>query len=259
MKTSKKFWFAITLILITAILVSSCTCVYVYHLNATAYWWTTLVVGWVIEIVVAIVLFYSKHLADESKAFWLIVLLFLPYYGATIVLFLAYDRYNQKAGEATNLTTVLQQLFSATKSIKIYSDSFFVPLDIFNALRFIYFKDIDIQVLISKQPKKVRNKLMMYNIDKYLEVGTKVSVLKTPVKQNFIIIDDQKVLFTDKNFNFRSIYSSTKINFRNDAKLELITFSNDLKKSRNHEVKKYKLNLFKRIGLGITNIFYLFY
>lgn len=259
MKTSKKIWFAVCLIVLTGIFVSSCTCVYIFKLHEVAYWWTVLVVGWAIEIALAIVLFNSKHMPDEAKAFWLIVLLFLPYYGALITSFLAFDRYHQKIGETTNQTLILQHVFKANQSIKIYTNSLFVPLDIIQALNFISFKGVEVQIIVSKQAKKVRNKLMIYNIDKLFETKVKVSLLNYAVKQNFIIVDDQKVFKTDKNFNFRVIFSTNKINESLDIKDQLSTFEKDLKKASKHEVKKYKLPIAKRFGFAIANIFYLFY
>lgn len=259
MKTSKKIWFAVCLIVLTGIFVSSCTCVYIFKLHEVAYWWTVLVVGWAIEIALAIVLFNSKHMPDEAKAFWLLVLLFLPYYGALIISFLAFDRYHQKIGETTNQTLILQHIFKANKSIKIYTNSLFIPLDIIQALNFISFKDVEVQIIVSKQAKNIRNKLMIYNIDKLFEPKVKVGLLNYKTKQNFIIFDEQKVLTTDKNFNFRVIFSTNKIHESLEVKDQLNTFDKELIKTSKHEVKKYKLNITKCFGFAIANIFYLFY
>lgn len=259
MKKSRKAWLIICLILLTALFVSSCTCVYIYNLNIKAFWWSWFGSIWILDIIVGAFLFNSRSRTDEARSFWLFVLLILPAYGAIIVLFAGIKKNTEKEGINVNHAILLQAIFSARKSIKIYTNSMFVSYDTFNALMFANFKNIDIQILVSKQPKKYKQNLMLYNFDKFLDKPIKVNITNKQFSNSFIIIDDNEAINVDKNFNFSNIFSGQKLTKTNDVSTYLNQFELELKNSKNFALKQTKPKLGKRIKSGILNIFYLFY
>ncbi len=257
MKTSRKVGLSISLILAIAIFAISCTLVYLFNLNDIAFWWTWLIVCWVEDIAVASVLFNSKHSPDEAKVFWLLILLILPILGGIIVIFVGLIKRSQKGGISKNHAVVLQNIFQAKKSIKFYCDSFFVSHDTFNALNFCTYKNVKVDICVSKQIKRYKNKLMLYDLDKYLEGEINVGV-HPELKKNFLIIDDKKVLVVEKNFNFKNIFNFNKIIETTDVSKYLDTFKVAYGGSVNHKINKKKKNFFCRLKSGFLNIFYLF-
>lgn len=257
MKTTRKVGLVISLILATSIFVSSCVCVYLFKLNDIAFWWTWLIVCWVEDIVVASILFNSKHSPDEAKVFWLLILIILPVLGGIIAIFAGLMKHSQKGGISRNHAMILRNIFEAKKSIKFCCDSFFVSSDTFNALNFCAYKNVKVDICIGKQAKRYKNNLMIYNLDKNLESGINIGI-HPQIKRNFLIIDDKKVLVAEKNFNFRNIFNFNKIIETNDINEYLGAFKLTYGGSINHKINKGKKKFLRRLKSGFFNIFYLF-
>lgn len=258
MKTARKVGLVISLILAISIFVSSCVCIYLFNLHEVAYWWIWFIVCWVVDIIVASIMFNTKYASDETKAFWLLIIILLPILGAIIVIFVGFRKRSQKGGISENHAILLQAIFSAQKSIKFYANSFFVSNDTFNALNFCSFKDIKIDICVSKQNKKYKNKLMLYDLDKFLEEKVNLGIISNKITNNFLIIDDKKVLAVEKNFNFKNMFDFNKITQTTNIDKYLKTFKETYGYSVNHKINKTKKRFFVRFRSGFLNIFYPF-
>lgn len=258
MKTARKVGLAISLILAISIFASSCACVYLFNLHQVAYWWIWFVVCWVADIVVAGIMFNSKYAPDETKVFWLLIIILVPILGPIITIFVGLRKHSQKGGISENHAILLQTIFSAQKSIKFYTNSFFVSNDTFNALNFCSFKNIRIDICVSRQSKKYKNKLMLYDLDKFLEEKSNVGITTNKITSNFLIIDDKKVLVVEKNFNFRNMFNFNKITQTTNVDKYLKTFNEAYANSVNHKINKHKKMFFVRLRSGFLNIFYPF-
>lgn len=259
MKTSRKVLFFISLILVSCVLAGICTCVYLFNWREEIFWWSLVGGAWIIDIILAVILFNNKYLPDETKMFWMLVLFLLPIYGALCVCFIGLRRKTQKENVSDNHAILLQAIFSAKKKIRIYSDSFFVSYDTFQALNFAVFKGIDIEIIVGKQRTKHRQKLLKQNFQRYLEDPIKILLANQRLSNSFLIVDDKKALIADINFNFRRIFSKYQIKEIDDISLCLETYKNGLKDVQPFSLKNKKITMFFKFKNSLGNLFYLFY
>lgn len=259
MTKTRKISFAISVILFVGLFVSTCVCVYLFNWNYVAYWWSWAGILVVSDIVLAIVLYLGKYRTDETKAFWLFILLVIPFFGAIAVLCFGLKYHTEKGGISHNQATLLHALFSAKESIKIYTDSMFVTMETFRAINYARFKGIKLQILVSKQPKKERHNLMLYNFNRFLDREIPISIIDKKLSPSFIVIDDNYVLEAENNFNFKNIYSDQKIKETNIVNSYLKLFNDELANANSFKIDNTTPKLHIRIKYGSKNIFYLFY
>ena len=137
-------WAITVSLLIVGIFTTTCVCTYKYHWNLAAFWWSWFGLVWLIDLFVGGYLFYKQNRTDETKTFWLLIMIALPIIGATLALIFNY-KLKTEYGKPDNDHSKLQAiLFRAKKSIKIYSNSFFASADTFNALNYARWKNVRI-------------------------------------------------------------------------------------------------------------------
>ncbi len=260
MKKWLKILLSILAIIVPAAIFSlSCAGAYLYHWNLSAYWWSWFGLVWLIDLSVGCYIFYKKNRTDETKTFWLFVIVVLPIIGAFLALIHNY-KLQTKYFEIDNDHILLQtKIFRAKKSIKIYSDSLFVSLDTFKSLNFASWKGVEIQIVISQQPTKLRQQLLVFNLKKYLENQIPVYFTSKPIEESFILFDDKEYLSTNKNFNFTNIYADKYLVSGTYAAKYFNIWNHDLERSSLYVLENERINPFRKIKLKLVNIFYCFF
>lgn len=263
MKKSSIILIIIMGLITTALFVVSCTCVYAYELNIRAFWWTWFAAIWVFDLVGGVYIFYSKRRSDEFKSFWLFILLVLPILGAVIVFCLGQPNQPQFNNPDNNHTLLLSNIYSAKKSIKIYSDSMFWSFDLISALNYASWKKIDITIICNNQHSKSKQKYLCFLFDKCFDKKIKIFFSDRQASHTFMIIDDKDTLVCDKNFNYSNIYQANPIFIDKDPSKYLDEFNFIQIRTSQYMLceGKYtdKYSTIKRIGFAFVNIFYPFF
>lgn len=258
-KSTKITLSIVSTVLITAIFVASCTCTYMYHLNTVAFWWSWIAIVWLTDIFVGGYIFYKPNRTDETKIFWLLTMIVIPVSGAAIALIYNY-KLKTEYGNPNNDHSILQAaIFRAKKSIKIYSNSFLASADTYKALNFARWKGVDIQLILSLQEKKSKQHFLITKLQKSLEKKIKLNFIDKQIVNSFIIIDDEYVITTEKNFNFRYIYTEKNLVISSSIGQYLSLWDNDLSRTSQYSLKKTALNPILNVTFKIVNIFYPFF
>lgn len=246
-------------LLIAAIFATTCAFTYIRNWNTTAFWWSWFGIVWVLDVSIGCYIFYKQNRTDETKAFWLLVMVVLPVIGAFIALIGNSGSKSLYFNPDNDHSRLQEAIFKAKKSIKIYSNSFYVTLDTFKALNFARWKGVDIQIILVEQAKKSRQDFMIENMQKYLESKIRLYVTNREVNETFIIIDDAEVLSTKSNFNFKHIYTEKNIQKQTDVSGYLNQWNKVIEYSNICSLEKKRLPVFKRFKNKIINIFYPFF
>ena len=168
--------------------------------------------------------------------------------------FNAIESHVQYFGMTLNLNTILLDLiYTAKKSIKIFSNYFFPSNSIKLSLQFAIKKNIDVKIITSNLSNFLYainfslNKSLLVEKNLWWETAKKIN-------NSFIIIDDDIVLLTN-NFNcdsaLPSIYPIFWFNFRNKKNYFLKIFDDAIKNCS--PIKKNKSNF----TMQIKKVFYL--
>lgn len=259
-----KLWVRNTLaitfsLLVVGIFTSTCICTYKYHWNLAAYWWSWFAVVWLINLFVGGYLFYKPNRTDETKTFWLLIMIILPVIGAILALIFNY-KLKTLYGQPNNDHSKLQSaLFRAKKSIKIYANSFFASADTFNALNYARWKNVKIQLIITIQKQKSRQDFLIFCLQKALENKIELHLTDKQIVESFIIIDEEQIITTNLNFNFANIYSQQAIKESTDISRYQRIWKNDLEKTSSYPLERDKINVFKKLKFKLLNIFYPFF
>lgn len=248
----------LTLIAI-GIFASSCACVYHFHLNRVAFWWSWLLAVWLINIFVGGYIFYKPNRTDETKMFWLFVMILLPIIGAIWALVYNYKLKTFYTNPDNDHLRLQNEIFKARKSIKIYSNSFLTSADTFKALNFARWKGVAIQLIISIQPKKWKQDFLVYKLQKELENKIELHFTNKQINQSFIIIDDQLILSTHQNFNFAAIYGQKNIILDANIHQYLTIWNNDIERSSLFPSERGTIKPLTRVKYKLINIFYAFF
>lgn len=259
-----KRWLQILLSILAIIIPATvfgltCAGAYLLNWNLVAFWWSWFGLVWLIDLTIGCYIFYKKNRTDETKTFWLFMIVILPIIGALWALIHNYKLQTRYFEIDNDHTTLQTHIFRARQSIKIYSDSFFVSLDTFKALNYACWKGVNIQLVITQQPTKLRQELLVYNLRKYLEGRIPVYFTSKPINESFIIIDDKDYLATVKNFNFTNIYADKYLTSGHNASKFFSTWEHDLERSSLYTLENERVNPFKKAKLKLVNIFYCFF
>ncbi len=147
----------------------------------------------------------------------------LPIIGAVIALIFNY-KLDAQYDEPDNDHAKLQSaIFKAKKTIKIYSNSFFASTDTFQALNFIVWNGVKIQIIISTPKKKSTQNFLIYQLQKKLEERIELYLTNKEITNSFIIIDDEYVISSPKNFNFKTVYNDKCFSFDENIQKYLTT------------------------------------
>lgn len=243
-------------LLVIAIFTVTCVCVYKFNWYGAPFWWTWFALVWLSDLFVGGYIFYKHNRTDETKAFWLLVMIVLPIVGAIIALIFNY-KLKTEYGKPDNDHTKLQaMIFKAKKSIKIYTNSFFISKDTVNALNFARWKAVRIELIVSIQKTKTKQDLLIYQLQKALENKIELHMTNKQILESFIMIDDEDVIYTDKNFNFRNIYQYKAIKHSTkDIKRYQKTWETDIITSTLYPLERDQINPFKKAYLKFINIF----
>ncbi len=260
MKKSLKITLSILLPLtVIGIFTSTCVCTYTYHWNLHAFWWSWFGVVWLVDIFAGGYIFYKQNRTDETKTFWLLVMILLPIIGAIIALI-----YNFKLktyyGQPNNDHSKLQAaIFQAKNSIKIYSNSFFVTADTFNALNYACWKGVRVQLIIQQQKSRQKQDFLVNHLQKYLEDKIEFYITNKDIDESFIMIDEKELLITPTNFNFKNIYTEENISNLSETSEYVNTWNYDLERSSPQSLVKTKVFFIKKVWYKLINIFYPFF
>ncbi|MBQ0045575.1 MAG: hypothetical protein KBS35_01650 [Mycoplasma sp.] len=246
-------------LLIVGIFAATCTCTYKFNWNKNIFWWSWFGSVWLIDLFVGGYIFYKRNRTDETKTFWLFIMVLLPIVGAILALIFNYKLQTQYTKEDNDHTRLQASIFRAKKSIKIYSNSFFVSNDTFKALNFARWKGARIQLIISIQHRKFKQQLLIYTMQKALENKIELHLTDKDISESFIIIDDTYVISTPKNFNFGNIYTQKIIRLSNELGRYKKTWENDLERTSRYPLERDRINVFKKITFKVINIFYPFF
>lgn len=246
-------------LLVVALFATTCIYTYKFSWNKYAFWWAWFAAIWIIDILVGGYIFYKKNRTDETKTFWLFVMVVLPIVGAILALIFNYKLKTQYTKENNDHTKLQAAIFKANESIKIYSNSFFVSNDTFKALNFARWKGIRIQLIISIQKHNFKQQLLIYTMQKALENKIEFYLTDKQITESFIIIDDNYVINTPKNFNFSNIYSLNIISTNDQITRYKKTWDHDLEKASCYPLERDKINAFKKVAFKVINIFYPFF
>lgn len=260
MKKSNKIVLSILVfVLIVGAFAVTCFFTYKNHWNVVGFWWGWVGATWLIDIFVGCYVFYKKNRTDETKMFWLLVMIVLPIAGAFFALIYNF-KLKTEYGKPDNDHTKLQSaIFKAEKSIKIYSNSLFLSNDTYNALNFVTWKGINIQIIVSMQKSKSKQEFLVYKLQKSLEDRIEFFITNKEIESSFIIIDDEWVITTPKNFNFKSIYSEKNLATDSNINKYISTWKNDLDRCSVCSLVKTKISAWKTIKFKLINIFYPFF
>lgn len=244
---------------VIGIFTATCICTYRYHWSLAAFWWSCFALVWLVDLFVGGYIFYKRNRTDETKTFWLLVMIVLPIIGGLLALIYNF-KLKTEYGKPDNDHTMLQALiFRAKTSIKIYSNSFFVSNDTFKALNYARWKGVTIQLVLSIQPRKSKQEFLIYNLQKALENEIELHLTDKEINGSFIIIDDNEIITTEKNFNFNTIYTQKLLKQSKEVSRYLKTWENDLERTSAYPLEKEKINPFKKLWFKIVNIFYPFF
>lgn len=260
MKTSTRITLAVIFsTLVIGLFTTTCYFTYQYHWNLYAFWWSWFGVIWLVNLFVGGYFFYKKDRTDDTKTFWLFLMVVLPIIGAILAIIFNYKLKSLYSQPDTDHTKLQAIIFRAQKSIKIYTNSFFVSLDTFKALNYARWKGVHIQLIISMQEKKSHQSFLIYKLQRELENQIELHFTNKQIVDSFIIIDDQSVFTTSKNFNFS--YICTERNLKPDKNWVkyLNIWKNDILRTSLYPTEKPKLNIFKKTRYKIINIFYPFF
>lgn len=260
MKKSSKIALSTSLsLLVIAIFVASCVCVYKFDLNVVAYWWSWFGAVWLIDIFVGGYIFYKHNRTDETKTFWLFIMIIFPIIGAIIALVYNYKLSTLYSNPDNDHLRLQNEIFKAKQTIKIYTNSFLTSSDVFKAINFARWKGVKVQLIISLQEKKWRQSFLIYKLQKELENKIELHFTNKKIIESFVIIDDQLVIKTERNFDFGEIYGQKNFVLDNNAHQYLNTWNVDLERSSLYSMERPKLNPFKNVKYKIINIFYPFF
>ena len=260
MKKSAKIALATSLsLLVIGIFVASCVCVYKFDLNVVAYWWSWFGAVWVVDIFVGGYIFYKHNRTDETKTFWLFIMILLPIVGAVIALVYNYKLRTLYSNPDNDHLRLQNEIFKAKQSIKIYTNSFLTSSDIFKAINFARWKGVHIQLIISLQKKRWRQSFLVYKLRKELENKIELHFTNKRISQSFIIIDNELVLSTPYNFDFGTIYGQKNITIDTTVHQYLSLWNADIERSSLYSMERPKLNPFENVKYKIINIFYPFF
>ncbi len=238
---------------------STCACTYIYHWNVTAFWWSWFLIVWLVDVFVGCYIFYKPNRTDETKTFWLFVMVLIPIVGACIALIYNYKLktlFSQPNNDHTKLQSII---FRARKSIRIYSDSFFVSLDTFKALNYARWKGVKVEIVLSMQEKKSRQDFLIYTLQKYLEKNIDLYFINKQIDESFIVVDNEECLSTTKNFNFRNVYRYKTIVSSDNPNRFINIWNYDWERCSKQSLKKEKINPFINVKYKLINIFYPFF
>ncbi|XQP55149.1 MAG: hypothetical protein ACOQNV_00040 [Mycoplasmoidaceae bacterium] len=252
-------WAITVSLLIVGIFTATCVCTYKYHWSLAAFWWSWFGLVWIIDLFVGGYLFYKRNRTDETKTFWLLVMIALPIVGAALALIFNY-RLKTEYGKPDNDHSKLQaMLFRAKKSIKIYSNSFFASADTFNALNYARWKNVKIELIITIQKQKRRQEFLIFCLQKALENKIELHLTDKQIVESFIIVDDELIITSASNFNFVNIYSKHDIKGTTDITRYQRIWKNDLEKTSAYPLERDKISVFKKLKFKLLNIFYPFF
>lgn len=243
---------------IIGIFVVTCVFTYKYQWNLTAFWWSWFGITWVVDILVGCFIFYRPNRTDETKMFWLLVMVVLPVAGAAIALIYNYKLKTNYAQPNNDHSKLQAAIFQAKESIKVYSDSFLVSEDTFKALNYARWKDVKIQLIVTIQNKKWKQKFLVQKLQKNLDENIQLFITSKEITNSFVIIDDKEVISSKNNFNFNVIYASESIKSDTNVAPYLATWKNDIDRCSFISLKTPKNNIFKNIKFKLINIFYAF-
>lgn len=237
------------------------TCFFTYknHWNIVGFWWGWVGATWLIDIFVGCYIFYKNNRTDETKMFWLFVMIVLPIVGAFIGLIYNYKLKTQYGKPDNDHTKLQAAIFKAEKTIKVYSDSLFLSNDTYNALNFVTWKGVHIQIIVSMQKSKSKQEFLIYKLQKSLEDRIEFFITNKEINGSFIIVDDRQIITTDKNFNFKHLYSEKKLVENTNINHYLPIWTNDIDRSSVCSLVKPKISFWKNIKFKLMNIFYPFY
>lgn len=254
----KKILAILLTILTVGIITSAITCTYVFKLNEIALWVSLIVISFIQQVIFSLLIFYGQHRHDETKAFWLFIILITPFIGWIWFLLFGLKTNKEFLKSDNNHAKLLNSLFGAKKSIKIYCDKFYPTYDTFNALAYARWKKLDVTVLIKTNSKKSWQKHQEYILNKNLPLPIKVNFSDKEITNSFAIIDDEYVIKCDSNFNFKNIYSC-KLEISNDVSFYKDLYELTLLRSTERIINVEKVSLRKRLKVAIKNIFYPFF
>lgn len=260
MKLSKKIILSAILCLITiGAFASTCICSYIYNWSSAGFWWSWTAIIWIVNLVIGIYIFYQRNRTEETKTFWLLLMIVLPIIGAIIAWIFNY-KLRTEYGKANNDHSKLQSIIlRAKKSIKIYVNSFFVSNDTINSLNYARWKGVKIELILSVQKRKNIQEFLIMKLQKVLENKIYLYITSKQIDESFIIIDDQQAICTKTNFNFINIYSKPSINFTTNISKYLKIWNNDIERTSFIPIERNKVKLWKKIKFKFRNIFYPFY
>lgn len=257
-KTIKIIWATFLSLLAIGIFATTCTLAYLRHWRLGLFWWSWFIAIWVFDIFVGGSIFYRKNRTDETKTFWLFIMVVLPLVGGIIALIgnsYVKTLYSQPK---TDQTKLLGAIFRTRKSIKIYSNSLFISEDTFNALNFVKWKGVTIQVVLSVPKKKRRLNFLIEKLRREFDKPISLCLVNKQITKSFIIFDDDYALTTSKNFNFRHIYSEKNLREETSISQLLSLWNKDIERSSEFSFEESKKTIARRIKFNLTNIFYPF-
>jgi len=258
MKKSKIVSAVLVALLTLGIIISSIVCTYVFHLNVKALWWSWILIIFILDIVFGLYIFYNSKRADESKVYWLIIIVLVPVVGCVLFMFFGWKTRSYFPESDNNHAKLLHAIFSAKKSIKIYSNTFYPSYDTFNALNFVSYKNVNVELLIASQETKAKQEYLEYKLEQFLDKRIKLYFTNLCAESSFIIIDDKYAYLCPKNFNFKYIYSDKKLVKLDDFEAQKDRYEHDKLRSSLYDYKNAKFSKSKRLKFAIINIFYSF-
>lgn len=246
-------------LLIVGIFAITCVCTYKFGWSKAIYWWTWFILVWIVDLFVGGYIFYKHNRTDETKMFWLLIMIVLPIVGAVLALIFNYKLKTEYTKPDNDHTKLQEMIFKARKSIKIYSNSFFVSNDTFKALNFARWKGVKIQLIISIQKSKQKQALLVYNLQKMLEDKMELHMTSKQIVESFVMIDDKELIYTNKNFNFHNLYEQKNIKVETNLNKFQRTWQNDIVRTSIYPLERDKVNGIKRAWFKLINIFYPFF